>query len=423
MADEITGNLLVAQSGGLTSALNASLAGVVTEALNHGCVEEIYGGLHGVQGLLQEELIDLAEESQQNIRGLRYTPGAALGTTRFKLTKEQDLERLLAMCEAHNIRFFTFIGDLEAMQVAARLHELAEARGYALRVVGIPKAVDNTLGVTDHCPGYGSVAKYIATLVRELIIEHEGSSHHDFVSILEVGGRNTGWIAAGSTLARRKNQLDDPPHIVVLPEVPLNPERFIEAVQATLKRQRFCLIVVAEGIVDQNGNYVGASNQAKDAFGQQTFGHASEYLRLLVEQQLGVRVRAAKLGLTQRVAGHCASLTDTDEAYLCGQAAVRAAVAGESGKMVTLVRGDSDHYSSETGLVLLADVIAAGLKPFPPTWINDDGLSLSFQYAKYALPLIQGEVKLPFENGVPKFVTLTRSPVGRKLESYVLEQT
>jgi 6-phosphofructokinase 1 len=421
MADEITGNLLVAQSGGLTSAINASLAGVVTEALNHGCVEEIYGGLHGIQGLLQEELIDLAEESQQNIRGLRYTPGAALGTTRFKLTREQDLERLLSMCEAHNIRFFNFIGDLEAMQVAARLHDLAESRGYALRVIGIPKAVDNTLGVTDHCPGYGSVAKYIATLVREMIIEHEGSSHHDFVSILEVGGRNTGWIAAGSTLARRKNQLDDPPHIVVLPEVPLNPERFIEAVQATLKRQKFCLIVVAEGIVDQNGNYVGASNQQKDAFGQQTFGHAGEYLRLLVEQQLGVRVRAAKLGLTQRVAGHCASLTDTDEAYLCGQAAVRAAVAGESSKMVTLVRGDSDHYNSETGLVPLADVIA-GPKPFPPTWINDDGLSLSFQYAKYALPLIQGEVKLPFENGVPKFVTLTRSPVGRKLESYVLEQ-
>jgi len=420
MADEITGNLLVAQSGGLTSAMNASLAGVVTEALNHGSVEEIYGGLRGTQGLLQEELIDLAEESQQNIRGLRYTPGAALGTTRYKLTREQDLERLLQMCEAHNVRFFPFIGDLEAMQVAARLHDLAVARGYDLRVVGIPKSIDNTLAVTDHCPGYGSVAKYVSTLVRELTMEHEGSSNHDFVSILEVGGRNTGWIAAGSTLSRRKNQLDDPPHLVVLPEVPINPERFIEAVQATLKRQRFCMVVVGEGIVDQNGNYVGAGNQAKDAAGQPTFGHAGEYLRLLIEQQLGVRVRASKLGLTQRVAAHCASLTDCDEAYLCGQAAVRAAVAGESGKMVTLVRGDSDHYSCETGLVPLADVIA-GPKPFPPTWINDDGLSLNFQFAKYALPLIQGEVKLPYENGVPKFVTLTRSSVGRKLESYVLE--
>jgi 6-phosphofructokinase 1 len=420
MADEITGNLLVAQSGGLTSALNASLAGVVTEALNHGCVEEIYGGLHGVQGLLQEEIIDLAEESQQNIRGLRYTPGAALGTTRFKLTREQDVERLLQVCEAHNIRFFNFIGDLEAMQVAARLHDLAVARGYALRVVGIPKSLDNTLAVTDHCPGYGSVAKFVATVARELALEHESSSQHDFVSILEVGGRNTGWIAAAATLSRRKNQLDDPPHIVVLPEVPLNPEKFIEAVQATLKRQRFCLIVVAEGIVDQNGNYVGATNQSKDAFGQQTAGHAGEYLRLLVEQQLGARVHAAKLGLTQRVAAHCASQTDNDEAFLCGQAAVRAAVEGESGKLVTLVRGDSDHYSSETGLVSLADVIAAP-KPFPASWINDDGLSLNFQYAKYALPLIQGEVKLPFENGVPKFVSLTRSTVARKLESYVLE--
>src|SRR5262249_50637589 len=150
--------------------------------------------------------------------------------------------------------------------------------------------------------------------------------------------------------------------------------------------------------------------------GQQTSGHAGEYLRLLVEQQLGVRVRAAKLGLTQRVAAHCASQTDNDEAFLCGQAAVRAAVEGESGKLGALVRGGAEHDSSERGLVSLADVIA-GPKPFPPTWINDDGLSLNFQYAKYALPLIQGEVKLPFENGVPKFVSLTRSPVGRKLES------
>jgi 6-phosphofructokinase 1 len=178
--------------------------------------------------------------------------------------------------------------------------------------------------------------------------------------------------------------------------------------------------VVGEGIVDQNGNYVGATNQSKDAYGQPTFGHAGEHLRLLLEQQLGVRARASKLGLTQRVAAHCASQTDNDEAYLCGQAAVRAAVAGESGKMITLVRGDGDHYTCETGLSLLSDVIV-GPKAFPPTWINDDGLSLNFQYIKYALPLIQGEVKVPYENGVPKFVALSRSPVARKLESYVLE--
>jgi ATP-dependent phosphofructokinase / diphosphate-dependent phosphofructokinase len=420
MADELIGNLLVAQSGGLTSATNASLAGVVTEALNHGGVEEIYGALRGVQGLLQEEIVDLAEESQQNIRGLRHTPGAALGTTRYQITRDQDIERLVQVCEAHNVRFFIYIGDAAALQVAARVHEMAAARGYTLRAIGIPKALDNTLAVTDHCPGYGSAAKLIATVVRELTIEHESCSNHDFVSFLEVGGRNSGWIAASATLAKRKNQLDDPPHLVVLPEIPLNPERFVEAVQSTLKRQRFCLVVVGEGIVDQNGNYVGAGAQAKDPFGQPTFGHAGEYLRLLVEQQIGVRARAAKLGLLQRVAAHCASQTDNDEAYLCGQAAVRAAVAGESGKMVILVRGDSDHYTCETGLANLADV-TAGPKPFPPTWINDDGLSLNFQYTKYAMPLIQGEVKVPFENGVPKFVSLVRSQVARRLESYVLE--
>jgi ATP-dependent phosphofructokinase / diphosphate-dependent phosphofructokinase len=419
MAEELTGNLLVAQHGSLTAALNASVAGVVTEALNHGEIEEIYGALRGVQGLLQEEIVDLAEESQQTIRGLRHTPGAALGTTRYQLTKEQDVERLVQVCEAHNVRYFLNVGDLEAMSVAAKVHDMAVAKGYALRVIGIPKSFANTLGVTDHCPGYGSAAKFVSTVVRELTIEHESASNHDFVSILEVGGRNSGWIAASAALAKRKNQLDDPPHLLVLPEVPFNPERFTEAVQATLKRQRFCLVVVGEGIVDTNGNYVGAGN-AKDAYGQPTFGHAGEYLRLLLEQQLGVRARAAKLGLLQRVAAHCGSQTDNDEAYVCGQAAVRAAVNGESGKMVILLRGDGDHYTCETGLANFADV-TTGPKPFPPTWINDDGLSLNFQYTKYAQPLIQGEVKVPFENGVPKFVSLVRSQVARRLESYVLE--
>ena len=419
MAEELTGNLLVAQHGSLTSALNASLAGVVTEALNHGEIEEIYGALRGVQGLLQEEIIDLAEESQQTIRGLRHTPGAALGTTRYQSTKDQDIERLVQVCEAHNVRFFLNIGDLDAMVLSAKVHEMAVAKGYALRVIGIPKSFGNALSVTDHCPGYGSAAKYVATVVRELAIEHESASNHDFVSILEVGGRNSGWIAASAVLAKRKNQLDDAPHLVVLPEVPFNPEKFTEAVQATLKRQRYCLVVVGEGIVDANGNYVGAGT-TKDAYGQPTSGHAGEHLRLLLEQGLGVRARASKLGLLQRVAAHCGSQVDNDEAYLCGQAAVRAAVNGESGKMVILVRGDGDHYTCETGLANLADV-TAGAKPFPPTWINEDGLSLNFQYTKYAQPLIQGEVKVPFENGVPKFVTIARTQVPRRLESYVLE--
>lgn len=418
MAEELTGNLLVAQHGSLTSALNASLAGVVTEALNHGEIEEIYGALRGVQGVLQEEIIDLADESQQTIRGLRHTPGAALGTTRYRISRDQDIERIVQVCEAHNIRFFVNIGDIEAMQTAAKVHDMAAARGYGLRVIGVPKSFSNSVPVTDHCPGYGSAAKFVATVVRELAIEHESASNHDFVSILEVGGRNSGWIAASAALAKRKNQLDDPPHLVLLPEAPFIPERFVEAVQATLKRQRYCMVVVGEGIVDANGNFVGAGN-AKDAYGQPTFGHAGEYLRLLLEQQLGVRARASKLGLLQRVAAHCGSQTDNDEAYTCGQAAVKAAVAGESGKLVILVRGDGDHYTCETGLANLTDV--ATPKPFPPTWINDDGLSLNFQFSKYALPLIQGEVKTPFENGVPKFVSFVRSQVARRLESYVLE--
>lgn len=399
--------------------INASLAGVVTEALNYGCIEEIYGGLNGIQGILTEDLVDLAEESQQVIRGLRYTPAAALGTCRYKVKRSEDFDRILEVFKAHNIRYFFYIGGNDSQDTADQISKLAQERGYELRVIGIPKTVDNDLPGTDHCPGYGSVVKYISTTIKEMALDHEAVGQHDFVSIVEVMGRNAGWIAAGATMAKRRNQPEDPPHIILLPEIAFDPERFLYLVQESLKKNRYCMVVVGEGLVDADGNYVAAASQA-DSFGHAPLGGAAEYLRQLVEQRLGgVRVRSNKLGIAQRSAAHCSSQADNDEAFMCGTAAVKAAIAGESDKMVTLVRTESEQYGCETGLTPLGD-IANQVKSLPATWINEDGVSLSFQFHKYASPLIQGEVKVPFENGIPEFVSISGNQIAKELAPYQL---
>lgn len=417
MAEELSGNVLVGQSGGPTAVINASVAGVVAEALNHSCIEEIYGCLNGVLGILQEDLIDLAAESQQTIRGLRFTPGAALGTCRYKLKKQQDFERVLEVFKAHNIRYFFYAGGNDSQDTADKISKLAQQQGYDLRVIGIPKTIDNDLVATDHCPGYGSVIKYISTSVREIACDNEAMGQGDLVSILEVMGRNAGWIAAGAALAKRRDHPHDPPHLIYLPEVAFSPEKFVADVQRVLKREKYCLIVVGEGLVDADGNYVAAA-EATDAFGHAQLGGAGDYLRSLVEQNLaGVKARVAKLGITQRAAAHAGSKTDADEAFLAGQAAVKAAIAGETDKMVTLVRGDGDHYSCETGLAPLSD-IANGVKKLPREWINEDGVSMNFQFLRYAQPLIQGETQVPYENGLPHFVKLDKERVDKVLPAY-----
>jgi 6-phosphofructokinase 1 len=416
---ELVGNVLVGQSGGPTAVINASVAGVVAEALNHGCIEEIYGCLNGVLGILQEDLIDLASESQQTIRGLRHTPGAALGTCRYKLKKQQDFERVLEVFKAHNIRYFFYAGGNDSQDTADKISKLAQQQGYELRVIGVPKTIDNDLPATDHCPGYGSVIKHICTTVRELACDHEAMGQHDLVSILEVMGRNAGWIAAGASLAKRRDQPHDAPHLIYLPEVAFSTEKFLEDVKRVLKREKYCMIVVGEGLIDADGNYVSAA-EATDAFGHAQLGGAAEYLQGLVEQNLpGIKARTAKLGIAQRAAAHAGSKTDADEGFLAGQAAVKAAIAGETDKMVTLVRVDGDHYTCETGLAPLSD-IANGVKKLPREWINEDGVSMNFQFQRYALPLIQGETPVPYENGLPSFAKLEKVRVDKLLGAYEL---
>ena len=412
---ELVGNCLVAQSGGPTSVINSSLAGVVNEALNYESIEEIYGGLNGVLGILNEDLIDLAAESQQAIRGLRHTAGSALGSCRYKLTKTTDFERILQVFQAHNIRFFFYAGGNDSQGTAERISILARENGHEMRVIGIPKTIDNDLVLTDHCPGYGSVIKHVSTVVREMACDHESMGQGDLVSILEVMGRNAGWIAAGASLAKRRDKPNDPPHLIYLPEVAFSPEKFLADVRHVLSRERYCMIVVGEGLVDAAGNYVHTSSATSDAFGHAQLGGAGDYLRELVETLLGIKARTAKLGHSQRAAATHASQVDSDEAYLAGQAAVRAAMSGVTDKMITLVRDESDQYGCHTGFADLGEVSDA-VKPLPVDWINEDGVSMSYQFIKYALPLIQGQVEVPEESGLPDFVRLGKSRIFRLLD-------
>ena len=416
MAEELVGNCLIGQSGGPTAVINASVAGVVAEALNHSCIEEVYGSLNGVLGLLNEDFVDLAAESQQAIRGLRFTPGAALGTCRTKLKKPADFERVLEVFKAHNIRYYFHVGDADSQETAAKLGELAAAQAYDLRIIGIPKTIENDLPATDHCPGYGSALKYIGATVKELALDADAMGQGDLVTIVEVMGRNTGWLAAGASLAKRRDHPNDPPHLVYLPEVPFTNEKFVEDVRRVLKREKHCVVVASEGLVDKDGNYVSVETST-DAAGHAQLGGVGEFMKDLVESQVGAKARVARLGVAQRAAAHIASKTDADEAFLVGQAAVKAAVNGETGKLVTLVRGDGDNYTCETGLSALADVVG-NLKKLPKEWVNEDGVSLNFQFFRYATPLIQGEITVPYDNGLPAYARLGKEGVDKSLPAY-----
>ena len=420
MSEELEGNCLVAQSGGPTSVINSSLAGVVAEALNHECIGEIYGGQNGILGILNEQLVDLAAESQQTVRALRHTPGAALGTCRFKLKGQQDYDRVLQVFEAHDIRYFFYAGGNDSQDTADKISKLAQERGYDLRVIGIPKTIDNDLVTTDHTPGYGSVIKYIATTVKEIACDNAAMGQYDLVQIIEVIGRSAGWIAAGAALAKPRDEPNAAPHLIYLPEVAFSAEKFISDVQHVLQKEKYCVVVVGEGLVDADGNYISTASADADAFGHSQLGGAGEYLRGLVEETLQIKARSVSLGMSQRAAAHCSSQTDNDEAYLAGQAAVEAAIAGETDKMVTLLRGDGETYTCETGLAPLSE-IANGVKKLPESWINEDGVSMNFNFYKYALPLIQGEVQVPFEDGVPSLAKLKMVKVPRKLGAHTFE--
>src|SRR5579863_3980654 len=417
---ELVGNLLVAQSGGPTAVINASVAGVVQEAGRNECIEEIYGGLNGILGLMNEELIDINEEKSRTIDGLKYTPAAALGTCRYKIDFKKkpekaaaDMNRLFEVFQAHNIRFFFYAGGNDSQDTAHKIHEQALRRGYAMRVIGVPKTIDNDLPHTDHCPGYGSAVKYNATTVMEVAADVAGMATDDgSCCLIEVMGRGAGWLAAGTVLARRSP--GDAPHLILLPEIPLDETAFLNKVEATITQYRYCIGVVAEGIKNAAGEEISADKSRLDAFGHPVLSGAADHLAEIIRNKLKAKTRTVTLGYAQRSAAHWAGATDALEAVACGEAAVRAAMAGEGGVMVKLVRTQSHPYRWTTGLQPLQD-IANVVHLVPRDWISADGFLPNEKFVSYARPLIEGEVRIPTEGGLPRFIALDKARVEKKL--------
>ncbi len=379
-------NLIVGQSGGCTAVLNATLAGVIDEALRQPAVGGIYGMLNGVQGLLAGDVVDLRAETPGTLASLGTTPSAALGSCRFKPDDEQ-LEQILERLRRLDVRWFLYAGGNDSADTSARLDQLARRRGYELFVIGLPKTIDNDLPCTDHCPGYGSVARYLAVSVREAGLDTEAMRRFDPVKIIEVMGRDAGWLAAGSALGKQADE--DAPHLIYFPERHLDVERFLDEVQSVYDRLGYVVAVVPERITDPSGNVVARSAEPTfvDAFGHGYFESPAVYLVQEVQGRLGLRARFDKPGTLQRMSMPLASRIDIEEAYMVGRAGVRHAIAGESGCMVTLVRQAGAGYSCTTGLAPLS-AVANSVKLMPPEFINPDGNFVTQAFVEYALPLI-----------------------------------
>ncbi|MCC6420411.1 MAG: 6-phosphofructokinase [Gemmataceae bacterium] len=414
--DRLRGNAVVAQSGGPTAVINSSACGIVQEALRHDVIDAIYGANNGILGIVREDLFDLRAESADTLEQLRCTPSAAVGSCRYRLadlaTDRARYERLLAVFRAHDVRYFFFIGGNESMAIAQRVHRLAAEEEYELRVIGGPKTVHNDLAGTDHCPGYGSVAKYLATSIMEAGRDTEAMYAFEPVTIAEVLGQASGWVAAAAGLARRRE--GDAPHLIYVPEIPFSLDRFLDDVREVHRRLGRCFVVVSEGILDGPGEHTGEA-AAVGTFGPRQLGGVASYLRQVVAREIGIPCRYNRLDTCQRNAVHFASRTDSDEAYLCGREAVRQAVAGQRGVMVTLVRESDRPYRCTTGLARLED-LADGVRQLPRHFMDVAGTNVTEALRTYAGPLVLGEVPLRMgTDGLPEFARLQRRPVPRKL--------
>jgi 6-phosphofructokinase 1 len=401
------GNCLVAQSGGPTAVINASACGVIQEAMKHPEISGVYAAHNGILGVINEEIFDLRQEDPADIESLKVCPSAALGSCRYKVRKEEDFLRILEVFKRYGIRYFFYTGGNDSMDTADKIHRLALGQGYELRVVGIPKTIDNDLAFTDHCPGYGSVIKYLATMVMEAGRDTEALYTTDTVNVIEAMGRNAGWIAAGTALAKRSEL--DAPHMILLPEIPFDPNRFTDRLRQLLGTLGRAVIVVSEGTRTAEGHYISEQKGdfSKDSFGHTQLGGAASFIKDLVEGEVRAKTRFAIPSTIQRNGIHFASLTDSREAYQVGCRAVQHAVEGVSGKMVSLERVSQDPYRFSTGLVDL-EKVANGEKLLPAEWIDEDEFFVKDPFMRYARPLIQGEVAPVIREGLPVFVRLRR---------------
>ncbi len=402
------GNVIVGQSGGPTAAINSSLAGVYRTAKDRGAAK-VYGMLHGIQGLLQERYIDLSEyiTNELDAELLKRTPAAFLGSCRYKLPEiHQDkevYEKIFGILDKLNIEAFIYIGGNDSMDTIKKLSDYAIVTGHPTRFIGCPKTIDNDLALTDHTPGYGSAAKYIGTSIKEIIrdsfcLEYENG----LVSIVEIMGRNAGWLTGAAALA--KGEDCSGPDLIYLPELPFNIEAFGAKVKELLAKKPSVVVAVSEGIRLEDGRYVcelGQSIDFVDAFGHKQLSGTANYLASYIAGEIGCKTRSIELSSLQRSASHCASRVDILEAYQVGGAAVKAADEGDSGKMVVLQRLSDDPYQSGTEV---KDVhkIANDEKLVPREWVNEDGSYVTDEFVSYVRPLIQGDVSPVMVDGIPR---------------------
>jgi len=396
------GNLIIGQSGGATAVINASLVGAVEAAVADGRIAGIYGMLHGIEGLLKEDLVDLRQQPVDVWPRLLHTPSAALGSCRYKL-QEGDPERVVAVLRRYNVRYMLYIGGNDSADTAHRLAQAAQQVGYDLQTISVPKTIDNDLPFTDHCPGYGSAARFLALATMDSTMNTIAIPSHYPVKVIETMGRDAGWLAASSALGKRNEM--DPPHIILIPEQPFNAERYLEQVEAIYRRLGYVIVVAAEAVRDEQGQPLGAVGQVgTDAFRHPLLSGAAQYLVELVRQHLKVRARFDKPGDLQRMASNSISRTDRDEAYLVGQMGTRALLNGESDKMVTLIRHTEPAYHCSIGLVELARV-ANVQKLLPDEYLDTSKTMVTQAFYDYALPLIG--------DPLPQHAKLEKTRIGR----------
>ena len=406
---QLVGACIFGQSGGPTSVINASASGVFQEALKQECITNVYGAAHGIKGILEEKFYDMSKESQYELDLLKTTPSSALGSVRYKLKDaaedETDYIRLLEVFKKYNIRYFFYNGGNDSMDTCNKISKYMQKVGYECRVMGVPKTIDNDLFGTDHCPGYGSAAKYIATSTME--VYHDARVYDTgMITILEVMGRNAGWLTAATALASYKGH---GPDLIYLPELPFSMDKFLEETNAIYKKQGKVIVAVSEGAKDENGKYIAeyGASLAKDSFGHSQLGGTASILANIAKEKIAPKVRGIEFSLLQRCAAHVGSKTDVEEAFLAGQMAVRFAVEGKTDYMVAFERANTPEYKCNIKLLNLTEV-ANTEKKVPMEWINKEGNGLTSEFINYALPLIQGDSRPPMEDGLPRFAHLNK---------------
>ena len=410
-------NAFYAQSGGVTAVINASACGVLETCRKHkNRIAKVYAGRHGIVGALTEDLIDTSKESAAAIRALRHTPSGAFGSARYKLKKFEDnpaqYERLIEVFKAHDIGYFFYNGGGDSADTCLKVAQLADQRGVPIQAIHVPKTVDNDLPITDCCPGFGSVAKYVAVSIREAGFDVASMAKTSTkVFIMEVMGRHAGWIAAAGGLAAEKT--GDAPHIILFPEIKFDEEKFCARVKECVEKFGYCAVVVSEGVKNAEGKFLSDAG-LRDAFGHAQLGGVAPVIAQLVKSKLNYKYHWAVADYLQRAARHIASKVDVEQAYAVGKAAVELALKGQNSVMPTIVRTADKPYKWKIGTAPLAQV-ANQEKMLPHDYITEDGMHITAKARRYLQPLIKGEDYPPYKDGLPLYVQLKNAPVRKKL--------